>query len=295
MDGNPRTAPELEFRLIGTVQAIHNGAPLDLGGPLARAVLAVLLLHRGHPVPKATIVACAWPDDPPDTALDLVADYVYKLRKALTPAVGRDVLRAVRPGAFRADVADELVDVHRFDDLVRQAAAARDGHEPDQAAGRLRRALELWPPGAIALADAESAWLRAQARSLAGRRLGALEQLAALELDVGRPEAAADLLRDVAPAHLERETLTVTAVRALTATGESAAAAGLAAAGIAALRGSGHGPGPALRAAQTAALNRDSPKPPAAPARGPRHQLPMDTVLFGRDRQIADLLDPATC
>jgi two-component SAPR family response regulator len=55
--------------------------------------------------------------------LDLVADYVYKLRKALTPAVGRDVLRAVRPGAFRVNVADHLVDVLRFDDLVRQAAA----------------------------------------------------------------------------------------------------------------------------------------------------------------------------
>ena len=54
-----------------------------------------------------------------------------------------------------------------------------------------------------------------------------------------------------------------------------------------------HQPGPALRAAQTAALNRTGTRP-TADGRGPRHQLPMDTVLFGRDQQIADLIELAT-
>ncbi|MEY9859767.1 tetratricopeptide (TPR) repeat protein [Catenulispora sp. GAS73] len=294
MDEDARTAPEFEFRLIGTVQAVHQGVGVELGGPLARAVLAVLLLHHGQAVPKTSIVERAWPDDPPDTAVDMVADYVSKLRRALTPALGKNVLHAVRPGGFRADIDPELVDVHRFDRLVRQAAAARDGHEPALAAQHLRQALRLWSPGVSALADMESSWLRTQTRVLHGKRLDALEMLAAIELDAGQPEQAAALLHDVVAAHPERERLTVTAVRALTAAGETVAAAQLAAAGIAALIHLGHDPSPALRIAQTMALNRSGPtRSGVASQRGPRYQLPMDTVLLGRDQQVADLLNLA--
>ncbi|MFD0635420.1 BTAD domain-containing putative transcriptional regulator [Catenulispora yoronensis] len=268
--------------------------PSGPGRPLSRAILAVLLLHQRQAVPKVTIAEYAWPNDPPDTATTMIADYMYRLRKALTPALGRDVLKAVRGGAYRVSVAPELVDVHRFDLLVRRGAASLDGHEPVLAAEHLRRALALWNPGAIALADAESAWLRAQARSLNIKRLGALETLAGIELDAGRPQAAADLTRDVAEAHPEREGLTVITVRALTAAGETTAAAGLAATTITALHGLGHDPGPALRAAHSAALNRTGQTPPASAAgHGPRHQLPMDTVLQGRDREVAELLDLA--
>jgi tetratricopeptide (TPR) repeat protein/DNA-binding SARP family transcriptional activator len=284
-DGEPAS---FEIRLFGAVQAHHASRILDLGGTRARSVLAVLLLHPGQTVPKTRIVECAWRGDPPPTAEDLVAAYVSRLRKALIPAGDLIRLRSVRPG-FRADLNPGLVDVHRFTTLLNLAGGDREGLEDDLAADHLRQALGLWHGNTIALADMESDWLRSQARVLEDRRLDALERLARIELDADRPDTAAALLQDTAPAHPEREGLTVTLVRALTALGESARAADLAARAGQTLIDLGQDPGPQLRRAQTAALAR-RPDQPTTP-RGTRHQLPGDTSAFtGREQELSELL-----
>jgi tetratricopeptide (TPR) repeat protein/DNA-binding SARP family transcriptional activator len=284
-------ASEFEVHLLGTVQALYGGRPLELGGTLAKSILAVLLLHPGLTVPKDRVIACAWRADPPATADDLVADYVSRLRKAFAPARTYIRLLSSRPG-FRAELDPHLVDVHRFTGLVERAGGDRAGHENELAADHLRQALGLWRGETIALADLESGWLRAQSDVLGGKRLDALERLARIELDAGHPDIVADLLHEAVPAHPEREGLTITMVKALTLLGESARAADVAARASEALIDLGQDPGPELRKAQTAALIRRPDRLPAA--RGPRHQLPIDTSAFtGRERELARLLNPA--
>ena len=49
MEGN------LEFLLLGPVEARRNGERLAVGGPRQRALLALLLLHPERPVPAARL------------------------------------------------------------------------------------------------------------------------------------------------------------------------------------------------------------------------------------------------
>lgn len=278
----------LDIRLLGTVQAFYDGRPLELGGMQPRSLLAVLLLHPGQVVPKQKLIEFAWDGDQPLTADNLVVSYVSRLRSALAPAADLVKLTSVQPG-YRAEIDPACVDAHRFTALLDQAGADRDGGEDELAAEHLRAALGLWPGGALAMADAKSDWLRAQAGVLADRRLDALERLARIDLDADRPAEAAALLREVAPLHPERENLTVTLVWALIGLGESAQAARLAAGACQALIEIGQEPGPRLRRAQTAALSH-RPQRTAAP-KGPRHQLPADTGTFtGREEELAEVL-----
>jgi DNA-binding SARP family transcriptional activator len=62
----------VEFRVLGPVEATVNGAPLELGGPKERALLAVLLLHANHAVPAAYLIDQLWQDQPPMAAPNLL-------------------------------------------------------------------------------------------------------------------------------------------------------------------------------------------------------------------------------
>ncbi|WP_194908966.1 tetratricopeptide repeat protein [Catenulispora rubra] len=283
MDGDFR------IRLLGTVQAVHRGTALNLGGVRARSVLAVLMLHPGQIVPRRTIVDHAWPGDPPASAYDLVADYVSELRGHLKPAKAHIELRFKTPG-YRADIAADLIDAHRFTELIWLAGRDRRGREDELAAIHLRQALDLWR-GQSALADLDTPWLRSQADVLLNRRLEAFEQLAGLYLTADDPAAAAALLRDVVPRHPERDRMAALLVQALAALGESGQAADVAVRTAASLEDLGQVLGPHLRQAQTQAL-QDADRPAAA--RGPLHQLPMDPSGFtGRHEELTALLDLA--
>lgn len=289
MTGVAEGTPSFEIRLLGALEAIRHGRPLRLGGRQSRNILAVLLLHPGQTVPKHRLIEYAWQDDPPLTAEDLVAAYLSRLRRVLNAGGGEIALLSVRPG-FRAEFDPELVDVHRFTGLIRQAASEHEAREDELATEHLQSALALWPGNASALADVESDWLRAQRQALDARRYEALELLATLHLEAGRPAQAGALLRDVASAHPERESLTVTLIRALSASGEAVQAAALAARTAEALLDLGQEPGPALRAAQSEALARRTER--SITQTGPRHQLPADTRAFtGREAELTRLLE----
>ncbi|MDX3517514.1 AfsR/SARP family transcriptional regulator [Streptomyces scabiei] len=175
---------ELEFRLLGPVEAWHGDRPLRLGGPKPRALLAVLLLRAGQVVPTDALVDVIWGDDPPDTARALVQTYVSALRRAL-PGEAAEAIETrppgyvMRPGTGRVDLAEfEAHTAH-----ARRAAA--DGDHTG-AARLLREALELWRGPALGgVGDA----LRGEAGRLEEARQAALEERIAAELETGGHEA----------------------------------------------------------------------------------------------------------
>lgn len=315
-DCEPDGGTGLRIRLLGTVRASFAGRDLKLSGVRPKSLLAALLLYPGQTLPKETVIEAVWDGDPPLTADALVADYLSRLRTALAPAGEQIRLRAMRPG-FRAELHPLLVDAHQLRDLIRRAERDRDARDDDRTAALLRQALDLWPTDTPALADLESAWLRAEARRLRTWRLDALERLARLHLDAGEPDRAAVLLRDTAPS-LEREKLTAVVIETLLATGERTRGEALARRTNETLTRRNTQPGPVLRAVLDTALGsrRDGllPQPARQPSRdtvlftcrdgsavvrpagaaaglGGRAGLPRDISVFtGRERQFAALL-----
>src|SRR6185503_18738531 len=78
------------------VRAYRDAVPVDLGPLPQQAVLAVLLLHAGEPVPVGRIIEALWGGDPPANGIDVVQRFIGALRRALDP--DRTSLLALTPG-----------------------------------------------------------------------------------------------------------------------------------------------------------------------------------------------------
>ncbi len=187
------------YGLLGPLEAHVDGRPARLGGTRQRTVLAVLVLNAGQVVPVDRLIDETWPEEPPDTAANVVQGHVSALRKEL----GRDAIQTRDPGyLMRVDPA--AVDVARFERRAAEGAALlREGRAEDARAA-LASALTLWR--GPALADLATAGvLRPVAARLDELRLIAVERRLEAELELGRHAVAAAELEDLVAAHPLRE------------------------------------------------------------------------------------------
>ena len=187
------------YGLLGPLEAHVDGRPARLGGTRQRAVLAMLVLNAGQVVPADRLIDETWPEEPPDTAANVVQGHVSSLRKEL----GRDAIQTRDPGyLMRVDAG--AIDVARFERLAAEGAALlREGRAED-ARGALAQALGLWR--GPALADLATAGvLRPVAARLDDLRLIALERRLEAELALGRHADVAVELEDLVAAHPLRE------------------------------------------------------------------------------------------
>ena len=129
----------VEYRLLGPVEALRDGAPVALGGPRQRGVLVALLTRADALVPAVRVIDELWDDDPPATAGNLVQGYVSQLRKAL----GRDAIET-RGAGYVMRVGPDALDLRRFERLAAAGEDALAGGRPAEAAERLRAALAEW-------------------------------------------------------------------------------------------------------------------------------------------------------
>src|ERR1700749_3298215 len=133
------SANRLEFRVLGPLEALVDGAAVRLGRPRRRAVLAILLGHANEVVPADRLIDDVWEDDPPDTAANVLQGYVSHLRRT----VGRDVI-ATRGRDYAIRLDQGALDLHRFERLTASAVAALAEGRPADASTDLRTALGLW-------------------------------------------------------------------------------------------------------------------------------------------------------
>jgi DNA-binding SARP family transcriptional activator len=127
----------VRFQILGPLVVEADTGTVNLGGPKPRAVLAVLLVHRGTVVSDDRLVEAVWSARPPRGALSSLRAYVSRLRTAL--GQGDDRLRHQPPG-YRLTVSDDELDAAEFE---RDLAAARAA----TAAGDHRQALDLLDSG----------------------------------------------------------------------------------------------------------------------------------------------------
>ncbi len=171
----------MEFRLLGPLQVLLDGAPMPLRGAAERALLALLLLDAGRVVPAEQLIDGLWGDDPPAKAVNALQGRVSRLRAAFRAAgLPESLVVARRPG-YLLDVDPQAVDVHRFARLVDQARRA-DG----PAAGRwYAAALELWQGPALAEFDDQD-WARDQRQRWEELRLAVTEEWIEVRLAAGQ-------------------------------------------------------------------------------------------------------------
>jgi DNA-binding SARP family transcriptional activator len=171
----------VEFRVLGSFEAVADGRLLEVGGPQLLTALAVLVVAAGRTVSLPALVGQLWGERLPPDAARTARTYVSRLRKALVPAGGRIETRA--PGyVLRLDPDD--VDAARFERLASVGRQALRAGQPAVAAGRLTAALGLWRGDAYGEFDGTPA-LRAEGDRLRRIRLAALEDRIEAELAAG--------------------------------------------------------------------------------------------------------------
>jgi DNA-binding SARP family transcriptional activator len=145
--------PALSFEILGDLRALRAGRPVELGPAKQRAVLAVLLLHAGRPVPTHQIVDAVWGDEPPENGANVVQKYVAGLRRALEPDRSPRTpgeLIALAQGGYVLRMEAGALDVDVFQAGLAEASAERKAGRLAAAADALRRALALWQGEALA-------------------------------------------------------------------------------------------------------------------------------------------------
>ena len=168
-----------EFRLLGPLEALIDGNPVNLAAAKPRALLALLLLHRNRVVPTETLIDELWGDEPPARATKTLQVYVSQLRKELGPE--RLLTRA--PG-YELRVAEGELDVDCFEKLAAEARKRLAAGDSAAAVEGMRRALELWRGPALLEFRTEPFAERAAAR-LEDQRLAAVEDWLHAALEAG--------------------------------------------------------------------------------------------------------------
>ncbi|WP_169949003.1 AfsR/SARP family transcriptional regulator [Microbispora sp. H11081] len=201
-------ADGLRFAVLGPVLAWRDSAELDLGTPLQRSILAMLLLREGHAVTPDEMIDGVWGEEAPPRALGALRTYVSRLRTILEPdrsprtpprlltSVGRGYALRLEPARF---------DLAVFERECAAADSDRRTGQAEEAAQRLRTALRLW--SGEPLAGAVGPYAEHQRGRLAERRMSAVETLIELDLELGRHAEIISELLALAAQHPLRERL----------------------------------------------------------------------------------------
>ena len=189
-----------EFRLLGPIEAVVDGAPVALPAK-PRALLAFLLLNRNRVVSTSELIDGLWSDEPPETAAKALQVYVSQLRKA----VGADRVLTKPPG-YSLRIEEGELDLDDFERLVREGRERLAAGDADAAAAQLEQALELWRGPALAEFRSEPFARDAGAR-LEDSRVAALEERIEADLALGRHDRLIPELEGLVAHHPFRERL----------------------------------------------------------------------------------------
>ncbi|MFF1613843.1 BTAD domain-containing putative transcriptional regulator [Amycolatopsis sp. NPDC058278] len=285
--------PDVRFGVLGPVTAWRGTAPVEVGSGKCLRVLGVLLLHANQRVDREQIIEGAWDDGPPRSAVNLVQKYVGEVRRSLELDDGS--LQTVGTG-YLLRVAPDQLDSTQFASRLAWARETRGDGDLTAARRHLSEAMTLWRGPAFGDLDTPAA--ATERARLDEYRLGALEDLAELDLLRGEPALAIPELSRLADEHPFRERARELLMIALYRSGRQGDALAvfhdiqrLLAEEL------GANPGHGLQRVQAQILRADPALELASPAgeQRPIAQLPADIPDFtGRAGPLGELLDLLT-
>jgi len=197
----------LGFGVLGPLLMCVDGTPLGLGGRKQRAVLAVLVLNRNHPVAIESLINAVWDQSPVPAARVTVQSYVSNLRR-LVSCAGLDPHRvlAKAPPGWRLNVAESDCDLGRFDaERIAGVHAAAAGRF-EQASRHLAAALAEWR-GPVLVDLRDFPFVEPWATALTEDKLVAHTARAEAEIACGRAHTIIGELEKLAAEHPHHEPL----------------------------------------------------------------------------------------
>lgn len=198
---------EVEFRVLGPVEATVGGRAVDLGAPKQRAALALLISQLDRPVSVDVMLEELWDGQPPPSAMTSLHAYVANLRRVLEP--GRAprkpaTLLRTRGRGYLLDGRVVEVDARRFGERATAGWQALDRGDARGALSAFETGLALWRGQAYAEV-ADTAQVAPERIRLEELRLSATEGHCAALIAVGAYEVAVSELAAFTRAHPLRE------------------------------------------------------------------------------------------
>ncbi len=184
----------VEFRILGPLEVIVDGAPIKLGGAKQQLVLASLLIEPNRVVSVDRLIEWVWNDDVPERNATLQV-YVSNLRRLLSPigeALGREIVTTRRPG-YSIEIGDGELDAIEFERLRLAGEQALRSGAPHEAAPALRAALALWRGDPLAGLPLEGV-AQHEVTRLEVARSTVIEQLGEAEVTLGHHQ---DVVNDL--------------------------------------------------------------------------------------------------
>ena len=216
-------AGRLEIRVLGPVEIVWDGRPVDIGGVKARALVARLLINRQIIVSVDRLVDSLWGDNDGPGAEIALRSTISRLRKRLREAgVPHDLIVTRAPG-YVLDVPAEVTDAVRLEWLVAAARLQLAEQRPRECVRLTAEAEALWR-GAAYSEVRDEPFARAEARRLEELLLAATETRMDGELTLGRHEAVTGELESLTSANPMRERLWTQRMLALYRSGRQAEA-----------------------------------------------------------------------
>lgn len=187
---------EVEFRILGPIEAWVNGCKRPLGGARQERLLAMLLLNANETVTGDTVIDALWDTEPPDTSRRQVHNAIAALRRGLGEA--RSKLITV-PAGYRIEAGDDQIDAVAFGVAVEAARHQCAAGNLDRAVEEVEGALRLWR--GTALNGLEGASFTGAAARLDEQRLLARQLLLDCRLDRGECAALIPELTQLVAVH----------------------------------------------------------------------------------------------
>jgi DNA-binding SARP family transcriptional activator len=191
----------MEFRILGALEALEGERPVPLGAGKQRATLAIFLLHANEVLAADRLIDELWGESPPATARKALQVYVSRLRKAL----GAERIATRAPG-YALELAENELDLYRFERLAREGGRARTEGDKPRAARLLHEALGLWRGSALADFTYEP-FAQAEIARLEELRLTVLEERMDADLALGQATQLIGELEVLVGGHPFRERL----------------------------------------------------------------------------------------
>ena len=170
---------DLDFRILGSLEATRQGEQLALGGAKQRALLAILLINANRVVTTDYLVEALWPARPPGKPLTAIQGYVSALRKMLA----REAI-VTEPAGYRLPLQAEALDLLRFDALAQKGRSALDQKRAVDAAAALTDALSLFSGAPLADFTYEN-WALTEIERIQESRCACLEDRIEADLELG--------------------------------------------------------------------------------------------------------------
>lgn len=279
---------DVEYRILGSLEAVRPGEQCALGGAKQRALLAILLVNANRVVSTDALIEALWPDKPPGKSQTAIQGYVSALRKELTRAA-----IVTEAAGYRLPLESDQLDALRLETLAQRGRCALAQGDPVEAAAHFADALSLFR--GTPLADfTYNGWARSEIERIEELRLACTEDRIEADLEVGRHTELVGELDALISDHPTRERFRAQLMLALYRSGRQAEALKAYQQARAILVDElGIEPSPELQVLQLKILNQDPAiaGPVRQAARASRLRLPKPATTFvGRDRECAEVV-----